>query len=229
MESRLILGLDNSLDFLNIALSREGELLEEKHIKPDKPPSQTIADEVLQVLADHDCRVEDLSLIVVTLGPGSFTGIRVGLAFCKGLASGRDIPLLGVPTLDVLAEPFSYLEGSYVCPLVDAKKGEIFLALYRVARGSIERLTDYKALRPEDIPELIETPCIFFGSGVKTCASILSQREGATIVSDGFTRISGEMLIKVGLQRADNGGEYDLNPVYGRRSEAEIKFGVEVL
>jgi len=229
VESRFILGLDNSLDFLNIALSREGELLEEKHIKPDKPPSQTIADEVLQVLAYHGCGVEDLSLIVVTLGPGSFTGIRVGLAFCKGLASGRDIPLLGVPTLDVLAEPFSFLEGSYVCPLVDAKKGEIFLALYRAVRGSIERLTDYKALKPADIPGLIETPCIFFGSGVKACASILSHREGATIISDGFTRISGETLIKVGLRRTDSGGGYNLNPVYGRRSEAEIKFGVKVL
>ncbi|NLW36590.1 tRNA (adenosine(37)-N6)-threonylcarbamoyltransferase complex dimerization subunit type 1 TsaB [Syntrophorhabdus aromaticivorans] len=229
MEGRLVLGLDNSLDFLNIALSREGELLEEKHIKPDKPPSQTVADEVLRVLADHGCRVEDLSLIVVTLGPGSFTGIRVGLAFCKGLASGRDIPLLGVPTLDVLAEPFSFLDGLYVCPLVDAKKGEVFLALYRAVHGSIERQTDYKALRPEEISGIIRTPCIFFGSGVRVCASVLSQREGATIIRDGFTRISGETLIKVGLQRANDAEVYGLNPVYGRRSEAEIKFGVKVL
>ncbi len=229
MESRLVLGLDNSLDFLNVALSREGELVEEKHIKPDRPPSQTVPDEVLQILTDHDCGVEDLSLIVTTLGPGSFTGIRVGLAFCKGLASGRDIPLLGVPTLDVLAEPFSFLEESYLCPLVDAKKGEVFLALYRVDHGAIERLTDYKALKPPDISGMIRAPCVFFGSGVKICASVLSQREGATIIRDGFARISGEMLIKVGLQRANRAAGYDLNPIYGRRSEAEIKFGVKVL
>ncbi|OPY78593.1 MAG: tRNA threonylcarbamoyladenosine biosynthesis protein TsaB [Syntrophorhabdus sp. PtaU1.Bin153] len=229
MESRLVLGLDNSLDFLNIALSREGELLEEKHIKPDKPPSQTVPDEVLQILEDHDCGVEDLSLIVTTLGPGSFTGIRVGLAFCKGLASGRDIPLLGVPTLDVLAEPFSFLEGSYLCPLIDAKKGEVFLALYQVVRGSIERLTDYKAMKPPDISGMIRTQCIFFGSGARLCASVLSQRGDATIIREGFARISGETLIKVGLQRANHAAGYDLNPIYGRRSEAEIKFGVKVL
>ncbi|MCK7467734.1 MAG: tRNA (adenosine(37)-N6)-threonylcarbamoyltransferase complex dimerization subunit type 1 TsaB [Desulfosudis oleivorans] len=128
MAGRLILAIDNSLNLLNIALAREEELIEERHIRPDKPPSQTIPGAVLQILADHDCLVEDLSLIIATLGPGSFTGIRVGLAFCKGLASGKKIPLIGVPTLDVLASPFSFLEGHYLCPLIDAKKGEVFLS-----------------------------------------------------------------------------------------------------
>jgi len=226
---RLILALDNSLNLLNIALAREEELIEERHIRPDKPPSQTIPGAVLQILTDHDCLVEDLSLIVVTLGPGSFTGIRVGLAFCKGLASGKKIPLIGVPTLDVFASPFSFMEGRYLCPLIDAKKGEVFLSLYGVHHGSIERLTDYGALKPAEVPAILQTPCLCFGTGVKLCADILSPIDGVLLLKEGFSRISGETLIKVGLQKAVQGKEHELKPIYGRRSEAEIKFGVKAI
>lgn len=229
MAGRLILALDNSLDFLNIALANEEELLEERHIRPHKPPSQTITGDVLQILTDHDYRVEDLSLIIVTLGPGSFTGIRVGLAFCKGLASGRKIPLIGVPTLDVLVSPFSFLEDRYLCPLLDAKKGEVFLALYRIHHGSIARLTDYRALKPADVPAVLQTPCLCFGTGVRICGDILSPIDGVLLMREGFSRISGEALIKVGVQRAAQVKKHDLKPIYGRRSEAEIKFGVKVI
>jgi tRNA threonylcarbamoyladenosine biosynthesis protein TsaB len=226
---RLILAIDNSLNLLNIALAREEELIEERHIRPDKPPSQTIPGAVLQILTDHDCLVEDLSLIVVTLGPGSFTGIRVGLAFCKGLASGKKIPLIGVPTLDVLASPFSFLEGRYLCPLIDAKKGEVFLALYGVYHGSIERLTDYRALKPADVPAILQTPCLCFGTGVKLCADILSPIDGVLLLKEEFSRISGEMLVREGLRLEAKGTGHDLKPIYGRSSEAEIKFGVKAI
>ena len=126
MAGRLILALDNSLNLLNIALAREEELIEERHIRPDKTPSQTIPGTVLQILTDHDCLVEDLSLIIATLGPGSFTGIRVGLAFCKGLAAGRKIPLIGVPTLDVLAHPFHSWKVITFVPSSMRKKERFF-------------------------------------------------------------------------------------------------------
>lgn len=229
MASRLILGLDNSLDFLNVALSREEGLLEERHSKPLKSPSETIPDEVLSILTSHGASMEDLSLIVVTLGPGSFTGIRVGLAFSKGVAAGRNIPLVGVPTLDVLVQPFSFCEEMYLCPLVDAKKGEVFSALYRVSKGYPELLTAYQALKPEEIPSTIKAPCICFGSGVALCEGFLSPLPGVRTLKQGFGRISGEALIQVGLQRAPLPEHHDLKPIYGRRSEAEIKFGVTVI
>jgi len=226
---RLILGLDNSLDFLNIALSREEELLEERHIRPLKSPSETITDEVTNILAGHGALVEDLSLIVVTLGPGSFTGIRVGLAFCKGLAAGRNIPLVGLPTLDVLTYPFSFCDEMYLCPLLDAKKGEVFCALYQASGNRPELLTNYKALKPQEVPTIIKPPCLCFGSGVAMCESHLSPLPGIKVVKQGFSRISGEALIQAGLAKTLPSEHHDLKPIYGRRSEAEIKFGVKVL
>jgi tRNA threonylcarbamoyladenosine biosynthesis protein TsaB len=229
MQNRLILAIDNSLDFLNIALTSDGTLLDERHIRPHKPPSQSIPGEILRILADHDHHVNELSLIVTTIGPGSFTGIRVGLAFCKGLASGKDIPLVGVPTLDVLAAPFSFMEGRYLCPLLDAKKGEVFAALYVVSHGSIERLSDYRAIKPADVPSMIQAPCLCFGTGVQICADVLSSVDNALLLRKGFSRISGEQLIREGLRQEAQGAEHDLKPIYGRRSEAEIKFGIKVI
>ena len=228
MLNRLVLALDNSLDFLNIALAREHVLLEERHIKPHQPPSQIIPREVLNILISHGYGVDDLSLIITTLGPGSFTGIRVGLAFCKGLASGKSIPLIGVPTLDVIVSSFSFLHGYFLCPLLDAKKGEVFAALYRVSHENIEQISDYQALKPAEVARMLKTPCLCFGSGVKMCVDSLSSADGVYLIKEGFSRISTEALIRVGVKRSLQGRPHDLKPIYGRRSEAEIKFGVKV-
>ncbi len=166
MQSKLVLALDNSLDFLNIALAHEEILLEERHIKPQKPASQSIPEQVLQILADHCFDVDDISLIVATVGPGSFTGIRVGLAFCKGLASGRKIPLIGVPTqMCSFLHSHSFKVTSSV--LFSTLKREVFASLYLVSHGNIERHSDYHALKPAEVAHTLKTPCLCFGTGVR--------------------------------------------------------------
>lgn len=230
MENRLVLGIDNSIDFLNVALSLEGRLLEEHSIRSTEHPSQIIAAVVRDILLRHGYGPADLNLIVATIGPGSFTGIRVGLAFCKGLSAGRAIPLLGVPSLDVLTSPLAFMEGYYLCPMIDAKKGEIFTALYRAAHGgNLESLTGYLAVKPEAVAGIIKEPCICFGTGASIAAPFLSKMHGVTILADRFARISAAALIKEGLARAEEPITASLKPIYGRRSEAEIKFNVELV
>jgi tRNA threonylcarbamoyladenosine biosynthesis protein TsaB len=229
MENRLVLGVDNSIDFLNIAISIEEKLIEERNIRGKRAPSETLPVEVSHILSDHGYTIDNMSLIIVTLGPGSFTGIRVGLAFCKGLSIGKGIPLIGVPTLDVLALPLSFMEGHYLCPMIDAKKGEVFLSLYHISGGNIERLIDYQAVKPKDLGSVVKTPCVCFGTGVALCEEPLSSIDGVDMIKDAFYRISGETLIKEGLKRAAQTGQHDLNPIYGRRSEAEIKLGVKIV
>lgn len=228
MESRLVLGVDNSIDFLNIALSLEGSLIEERCIKSTLPPSQVLPGHVEQMLAGHGYMAADLALMTVTLGPGSFTGMRVAIAFAKGLSTGLGIPLIGVPTLDVLAAPFSFMEGHYVLPLIDAKKGEVFRALYRVSGGGMERLSDYSAIKPKDIANAVRTPCLVFGTGVRLCEEYLPHIEGVTVIRDAFAAVSAGRLIKEALKRSGPALPEELQPIYGRRSEAEIKFNVNV-
>jgi tRNA threonylcarbamoyladenosine biosynthesis protein TsaB len=228
VESRLILGIDNSIDFLNIALSLENSLVEERCVKSTLPPSQIISGHVGQILKGHGYAVDDLSLLTVTLGPGSFTGMRVAIAFAKGLSAGRAIPLIGVSTLDVLAASFSFMEGHYAFPLIDAKKGEVFGALYRVSGGDMKRLSDYGAIKPKDVAGIIRTPCICFGTGIRICEEFISKIEGVTIIRDTFAAVSAWRLILEAIKRADTRPAMDLQPIYGRRSEAEINFSVTV-
>ena len=228
MSGRLVLALDNSLDFLNVALGEDGRLIEERQARTDRLSSEVLPLRVAGLLGDHGYSVADLSVLIVTLGPGSFTGVRVGLAFSKGLARGLAIPLVGVPTLDALALPLAFLEGEYLCPLVDAKKGEVFLALYRVSGGVAARITGFQALKPPELESVMPSPCLCFGSGVKLCGRFLSGIEGVRFIEDGFQRVSGEVLLRLGLSLYDQGSLPQTSPIYGRRSEAEIKFGVNV-
>jgi tRNA threonylcarbamoyladenosine biosynthesis protein TsaB len=228
MSDRLLLGLDNSMDFLNLVLGREDRLIEERHTRAERHSSEVLPVHVSRLLADHGYTVKDLSALFVTLGPGSFTGVRVGLAFCKGLAEGLGVPLLGVPTPDVLAFPFAFMEGSHLCPLIDAKKGEVFFALYRVSAGAVIRIDAIRAATPEDLKGSIPAPCLCFGTGVGLCRAALAGLEGVRLIEGAFQRLSGEALLRAGLARAAAGPEDGLRPVYGRRSEAEIKFNLDL-
>jgi tRNA threonylcarbamoyladenosine biosynthesis protein TsaB len=228
LANRLILAIDNSMDCLNVALAREEKIMEERHIKSEEPPSRTLPPIVARILRDHGLTIHDVNVLVVSLGPGSFTGIRVALSFCKGLRAGGNIPLLGVPTLDVLAAPFAFMDGYHLLPIIDAKKGEFFCALYQVRSGILHLLTPYRALKPEAVRTLAETPCLCFGTGAALWERLFPSARGITVLGSAFSRISGEWLIREALRREAGSVTVEPAPIYGRRSEAEIKFDVEI-
>jgi len=226
--NNLILGIDNSMDYLSIILSFEDKLVEERHIWNKRAPSEIVAVEVLNVLTNNGYTTDNVGLIVMTLGPGSFTGIRVGLAFCKGLHEGGNIPLVGVPTLDALASSFSFMDGYYLCPIIDARKSEVFASLYRVSQGNMLRIDDYRSMKPTELAGIIKTPCICFGTGAALCEPLLSHMNEVRVIREGFSMISGHALIKEGLMRASETGAETPLPIYCRKSEAEIKFNIDI-
>jgi tRNA threonylcarbamoyladenosine biosynthesis protein TsaB len=226
--SELVLGIDNSTDFLNLAISSEGQLLEERHGRPFRPSSEILSPEISSILNDRGYSLSDLSLLVVSLGPGSFTGIRVALSCAKGISVALGIPLTGVSTLDLLAWPFTRITTSYICPIIDAKKGEVFFAQYHQEKNGLQRITEYQAARPEELAKTLLTPSILFGSGVRLCEPMLSSVEGVTVIGDHHQRIMGESLIELGTERYRTGNSEAMKPIYGRRSEAEIKFDLTV-
>jgi len=228
LENRVILCIDNSLDSLNLVLAEENRIVAERRARNRRVPSEMLPIAVSGILADSGYGVKDITNILVTLGPGSFTGIRVALAFCKGINAALNIPVNGVPTLDVLSFPLAFMDGHYLCPLIDAKKGEVFCSLYRTRQGNIERLSEYHALKPQNIPALVKTPCVCFGTGTLLCEEALSGINGVTLVKDRFQAISGEALLKTGLPLIVGSPPGEVKPIYGRRSEAEIKFNVEL-
>jgi tRNA threonylcarbamoyladenosine biosynthesis protein TsaB len=224
----LIVAIDNSLDLLNIAVADDEKILAERNIINSQTPSEIIATALSGALADADRSIADIKVIFVTLGPGSFTGIRVSLAFCKGISSAKNIPLIGVPTLDVLAQSLSHMDGHFLCPIIDAKKSEVFISLYHTLKGELTKLIDDRAVKPERVPDIIRKPCICFGTGITACEPFLHGAENVTIEKTAYQTVTADALIKTGIGIMNNSAKYDTKLIYGRKSEAEIKFNVTV-
>src|SRR6267378_930979 len=123
-----------------------------------------------RLLSDAAWSVRDLEGLAVSVGPGSFTGLRIGLSTVKGLALALALPIAAVPTLDAMAAtlPFAALP---VVPVLDARKREVYASLYRWDGGAMRRVWDYLALAPADLAQRLGEPTVLLGDGAGLIAS----------------------------------------------------------
>ena len=148
----LILAFETSAKAASAALLEDGKLLAESYQNTGLTHSQT-----LMVMAEnllHQCgkTVNDVNAVAVAAGPGSFTGVRIGVAAAKGFAWGREVPCYGVSTLEAMALSLGAYQG-YVCPVMDARRSQVYHALFYVNHGSLERITDDRAIALEQLKQ----------------------------------------------------------------------------
>lgn len=170
--------------------------------------------------------VMGLDGLAVTRGPGSFTGLRIGLATIKGLALANNKPVVGISSLDTLASQFA---GSafLVCPLLDARKREVYTRLYRFVNGHMTPLTDELALSPQAAVADIFEPCLFVGPGAMVYRNVIEETvgENAFFAPDFQNVIRPEAVAFLGKQRLckKKGDDPDtLTPVYIRQPDAVL-------
>ena len=188
--------------------------------------SERLMSAVDRLLADCGLGPADLDGLAVSVGPGSFTGLRVGLATVKALAMALDLPVAPVPTLDALASRLPFADAP-VCPILDARKGEVYLSLYRWRGGRMAREWDYLALAPEGAAARLELPVILLGDGVEACRPWLGRLGAGAQVAPAVQRLpSAAAVAGLGLAVLAAGGGVSaeaLAPLYLRPSEAELK------
>ncbi|PIU67760.1 MAG: tRNA (adenosine(37)-N6)-threonylcarbamoyltransferase complex dimerization subunit type 1 TsaB, partial [Armatimonadetes bacterium CG07_land_8_20_14_0_80_40_9] len=126
----LILGIDTSQSLVSLAILSEERLWAEYSFFSSKTQLKRLIPTLKKVLEDAGLTVRELEGIAISLGPGSFTGLRLGLATAKGLAQGLNIPLVGIPSLDVLARNLLFAQD-LICPILDARRKEVYTAIYR--------------------------------------------------------------------------------------------------
>ena len=181
------------------------------------------------VLREGRCAIDDLDGWAISLGPGSFTGLRIGVSTVKGLAFATRKPVAGLSTLDVLASQVSPT-SALICPILDARKGEVYTALYRYEeRNILKRLSAYQAIMPEKLVKTIQEETIFIGDGVKTYGDYIghSLSSFAIFPPFSFNIPRGSTVARLGLEYLQKGSHLDLatfTPIYVRASEAEIKW-----
>jgi len=207
------------------ALLDGGRLVGESRLNIARTHSERLMAVVDRLLQDCGWEASSLDGLAVSIGPGSFTGLRVGAATAKGLALALEVPVAPVPTLDALAATLPFADAP-VCPLLDARKNEVYCSLYRWTGTAMERLWDYLALPPEAAAARLDGPVIVLGDGVAACRPYLDRVEGLreadpvhSVPSPAVVGLLGHAMLVAGAGIPAE----RLAPLYLRPSEAELK------
>ena len=224
-----ILALDTATNSCSVAATEDGALSAELTIRKNQTHSKHLMELVDSVLGIAGFGVADLDGLAVTIGPGSFTGLRIGISTIKGLAHALGKPVVGISTLKALA--WQCGQTSYlICPLLDARKGEVYAATYRFSAGQLVQKTTARAMIPEAVVEDIKSPCVFIGTGARLYRQSIVAAAGslAHFVPAGQNELRASSVAFLSMPRFeanDTDGIAGLVPHYIRKSDAELNFG----
>ena len=223
----LILAFETTAKAGSVALMDEHKLLGDSYQNTGLTHSQTLMVMAEDMLKQCGKSVSDVTAVAVAEGPGSFTGVRIGVAAAKGFAWGGQLPCCGVSTLEAMAETLGIYEG-YVCPCMDARRNQVYNALFYVNRGAVERVREDRAIALADLKEELKTlegPIFLVGDGSNLTYSTLSAEIPNLILPPEHRlhqRATGVAI--VAARKIAAGKDIDgnaLTPNYLRLSQAE--------
>ncbi|MBM4340068.1 MAG: tRNA (adenosine(37)-N6)-threonylcarbamoyltransferase complex dimerization subunit type 1 TsaB [Deltaproteobacteria bacterium] len=224
-----VLGIDTSTRCGSVGLMDEEKVISEYLLNIPVTHSESLLETIEYLLKEAHCSMDKLDGWAISLGPGSFTGLRIGVSTIKGLAYATQKPVAGVSSLDVLASqisPTPYL----ICPVLDARKGEVYTAFYRYDETNLlQRQSDYLAMKPEALVKNVKEKIILIGDATKTYDSFFrdSLSSFALLPSPSLHLPHGSTVARLGGDLLRKGVSLDLKfftPIYVRPSEAEIKW-----
>lgn len=226
----LTLSIETSDYMGGVALVRDGQPVAEVGLASKETHSRRLMVIIKWLMQRLGADWSDLDVLAVSLGPGSFTGLRIGLATAKGLAFALGLPLIGVPTLDALASHVIACKGDLVCPVLDARKSQVYTALYQIrSSGELEKISPYQAIFPEELVAFVPygQRVLLLGGGLLLYMDIFVNGLGnrAVIVPNHMTHVraaSVGILAELRWQKDRRPDDYKtLKPIYVRPSEAE--------
>lgn len=223
----VVLGIESSGMHGGVALVGEAGAIGEYTLNIEATYSERLLPAVDRLLADAGLSMAGVEGIAVAVGPGSFTGLRIGLSTAKGLAWAAGLPLVGVPTLRARAWSLPFCRLA-ICPILDARKGEVYCALFRWEDRSLVQTMEDSALAPEALVARIAEPTLFVGDGVAVHGPLLARGLGPRAVFPSMA-VAGPRPAAVAalgrerLLQGDRDEPASLVPRYIRPSEAELK------
>ncbi len=224
--NEVLLSVDSSTSAGSVAICRGETLLGEISLNVKKTHTDLILQNIDRLLADLDLHLNEVDAFAAVIGPGAFTGLRVGVSTIKGLAMATGRPLLGVSSLRALAMQVPFSDRP-VCALLDARKKEVYTGLYRWKKGGLQSLGEEAVLPPEKLLEALQGEVLFVGEGAVVYRSLIETKLGSRAAFAPWSCNTPRAASVAALALADlrQGRTVALEhfvPTYIRLSEAEI-------
>ncbi|MCK8826168.1 tRNA (adenosine(37)-N6)-threonylcarbamoyltransferase complex dimerization subunit type 1 TsaB [Natroniella acetigena] len=226
----LVLAVDSSTKVGSVSLVSTERLVAESLLHLDQTHSQRLMPQLIDLVDRSGYELDDLDGIAVALGPGSFTGTRIGVVTAKTLAQSLGLSIVGISTLKAMAYSLKYTSG-YICPVIDARRKRVFTGLYRTSDEQLRAETEEALLAIDDlITELssVQEEIYFVGEIIQEYrAQISEQIEGTHFITNKFSLPQAGAVGELGIERLVAGDEdqlFELTPNYLKRSQAEIQW-----
>jgi tRNA threonylcarbamoyladenosine biosynthesis protein TsaB len=225
----LVLGIETSTPQASVAIGSEQGVIAGAMVSRGKSFNEFLLPAICFCLDEAGLGFRNLGGVAVSLGPGLYTGMRVGVATAKSLAQSLSVPIIGMASLDLLAYEVRYSPRT-ICAVLDARRNEVFHAFYRSSPGGIQRMTEYRVERPERLAVAIEArpgEVLIVGNGALVYRSAFEDLGSVELgtVSDAFP--DARSLVELAVPRMFR-EEFDsidaLAPLYLRRSAGRIQW-----
>ena len=223
----MILAFETSAKAASVALLEQGKLLGESYQNTGLTHSQTLLQMAEDLLKTCGKTPADVTAVAVASGPGSFTGVRIGVAAAKGFAWGAETPCVGVSTLEAMAENFGAWQGC-VIPTMDARRSQTYAAVFRAQTGKLIRLEEDQAISYAELGERLKkciSPIFLVGDGAELCYNTLHETVPCLVLPPEHHRHQRAAGVAMVAERILASGEKpdggSLTPNYLRLSQAE--------
>lgn len=213
-----ILSIDTSSKACSCSVIRDGKLLSECYLNTGLTHSRTLASVIRRTLEQAEVLPNEIDRVAVTNGPGSYTGLRIGVAAAKGFAAAYNIPCVGVSTLLSLAQNVSCHEG-YVLAALDARVKQVYAALFKTENGVITRLTEDDAIPLDRLCDMLPEKALVVGDGAELVCSLFPGR----LLTPAPEALRYQRASSAGFiaENSDTVSAEKLLPDYHRKSQAE--------
>lgn len=214
----MLLSVDSSAVTASAALTEGERIIKSEFVNAGLTHSETLLPMIKRVMGEY--KASDLDAIAVTVGPGSFTGVRIGVATVKGLAFNDSVPCIPVSTLEAIAYNFTN-ENAVVCAVMDARRMQFYNAIFKIGQGSVERLCPDRAISLDDLREELKSydRVIVAGDGAELCYNSLNLDN--VILAEAEKRYQNGIGVSKSALNKEKISADRLMPVYLRPSQAE--------
>ncbi len=225
----LILGIESAGSQVGCAIGGHEGVLASAHTGKGRQHAESLAPQIDFVRRQAGIEFSELGVVAVDIGPGLYTGLRVGISSATTIAHALGIPMIGISSLDLLAFPARWTSRLIVTAL-DARRGELFTALFRKVPGGIQRIRDPQVNTPQELlAELmtIEEPALLVGDGALRYQEIFSSIRRVEMAEQGLANPSARSLVQLAHAQAlreEFVPSWDIKPVYLRQPDAEINW-----